>query len=187
MTDTLRFHVDGEPVPKGRARTRLSPFAPAEERFWHRVEKGPTADACWTWVGSRTPAGYGHLHIDGRPMYAHRFSWALNSGGPVPDDQCVLHRCDNPPCVRPDHLFVGTRGDNVRDAASKGRLWAQARPEDVPRGEQHAQAKLTEDIVRKIRERVANGESQRAMSREYGVDRVAIRNVVLRKTWRHVP
>ncbi len=180
----LRFTIPGEPVPKGRARTRLDPFTPAEDRFWHYVEKVPGADACWVWVGSRIISGYGRLNVNGKPTLAHRFSWTLAHGHP--GELCVLHRCDNPPCVRPGHLFLGTRGDNVRDAASKGRLWAQARPQDIPRGEDHAQAKLTEEIVRTIRERVANGGSQRAMAREFGVDRVAIRNVVLRKTWRHV-
>lgn len=76
--------------------------------------------------------------------------------------------------------------DNVRDAASKGRLWAQKRPHDLPRGEDHQWSKLTEESVRHIRAVVASGGSQRAMARLYGVDRVAVRNVVSRKTWRHV-
>jgi hypothetical protein len=163
----------------------LSPFASAEERFLPRVDRSGGPDACWPWHGTKSHDGYGMFHVNGRATYAHRFAWE-RAHGPA-GALCVLHRCDNPPCCNPAHLFLGTRGDNVRDAASKGRLWAQARPQDLARGEAHHQAKLTAGEVIEIRARAAYGESQRALAREFRVDRAAIRNVIQRKTWRHVP
>lgn len=93
-------------------------------RFWSKVLK---TDGCWLWMGARHPQGYGNIGLpkDENGRYpigkAHRVSWELHNG-PIPAGLLVMHRCDNPPCVNPDHLFVGTVGDNVRDSASKGRL-----------------------------------------------------------------
>lgn len=100
----------------------------APERFWARVDK---SGCCWVWTGSCNNKGYGRF--DGE--YAHRFSWRLLSG-PIPDGLNVLHRCDNPPCVRPDHLFLGTVSDNARDMWAKGRGVLQ-RPGVAPRGDAH--------------------------------------------------
>ena len=88
-----------------------------EERFWSHVRK---SDGCWEWIGANT-RGYGSLWMNGRHEKATKISWQINCG-PVPAGMWLLHRCDNPPCVRPDHLFLGTVLDNARDAAKKGRL-----------------------------------------------------------------
>ena len=92
-----------------------------EERFWAKVQK---SDACWGWIGSRQHNGYGYLHFGGKtkrkPLRAHRVSWALHFGE-VPEGLSVLHQCDNPSCVRPDHLFLGDRSANMQDCAAKKR------------------------------------------------------------------
>lgn len=93
----------------------------AQVRFWAKVRRGCE---CWLWLSQRTPGGYGQFHFGPRgtpPWYAHRLSWEL-ANGPVPDGLSVLHHCDTPACVNPQHLFVGTHTDNMRDASRKGRL-----------------------------------------------------------------
>ncbi len=90
------------------------------DRFWARVAVGKP-DECWEWTRYRDRAGYGQAYHEGRDVPAHRLAWILTHG-PIPDGLKVLHRCDYPPCVNPAHLFLGTQGDNVRDAVAKGRL-----------------------------------------------------------------
>lgn len=87
------------------------------ERIWGKVAKGL---GCWEWQGSLSGERYGAAYYKHQRWDAHRLIWTLENG-PIPDGLCVLHRCDNVLCVRPDHLFLGTRGDNNRDAISKGR------------------------------------------------------------------
>lgn len=93
-------------------------------RFWAKVARGSDGE-CWPWTGTRSK-GYGIFHLSRtqskqQTQFAHRFAWEITNG-PVPDKLSVLHHCDNPPCVNPNHLFVGTLGDNLQDARSKGRL-----------------------------------------------------------------
>lgn len=98
----------------------MAKFTPALIRFWEKV-RSDSPQACWEWIGRRLPFGHGHFDVaHGQPMLAHRYSWELVNGT-IPDDLCVLHRCDNPPCVNPAHLFLGTRTDNNRDKSAKGR------------------------------------------------------------------
>lgn len=98
------------------------------ERFWAKVEKRGPAE-CWLWLASRNAQGYGKFSVaSGRGhMGAHRAVWELVNGA-VPDGLWVLHRCDNPPCVNPAHLFLGTCRDNHLDMVAKGRHWAQKNP-----------------------------------------------------------
>lgn len=93
-------------------------------RFWSKVDKGP---GCWTWTGATQNYGYGAVTIHGLTRRAHRVSWEL-AHGPIPDGLHVCHRCDNPPCVNPDHLFLGTAQDNVDDKDAKGRGRNQVGP-----------------------------------------------------------
>jgi hypothetical protein len=97
--------------------------SPIEEkiirRFWSRVAAGKP-DECWCWIGSKTPLGYGHMRIGKQNAYSHRISWVLHNGF-IPDGLVVCHKCDNPSCVNPTHLFLGTMKDNTQDSIKKGR------------------------------------------------------------------
>lgn len=99
------------------------PKMAADERFWSKVSKG---DGCWEWQAGRLPTGYGRFSDKGVEYKAHRFSWALAHGA-IPEGMLICHRCDNPRCVRPDHLFLGTNSDNQRDMVNKNRgRWKRA-------------------------------------------------------------
>lgn len=150
-----------------------------EERFWAKVNKTTT---CWLWTGSLTkpaPIGYGRFHFNGRLILSHVYSYELHVGV-VPSDMKVLHTCDTPACVNPDHLFLGTQQVNVLDMTTKGRGVCL-------RGSAHLKAKLNEEIVRQARERHSKGEPIAVMAREFGVSHPAMRNACLGKTWRSVP
>lgn len=169
------------------------------QRFWKKVRQaGP--DECWEWMRARTARGYGQIGVNGRVCYAHRLSYELTYGS-IPDGLQVLHRCDNPPCVNPAHLFLGTQKINMQDCSNKNRLGAQQHPELMPRGdrngmrtrpetrsrgENNGQSRLTEQGVRDIRQQHAQGASQRALARQYQVDKSTIADVVNRKTWQHI-
>lgn len=102
------------------------PARPLADRFWPKVRK---SDGCWEWTRATTTHGYGKFSVATAVWdRAHRVAWKLTNG-PIPDGMFVCHHCDNPLCVRPDHLFLGTHGDNMRDASTKGRMpgWNAAR------------------------------------------------------------
>lgn len=151
-----------------------------EERFWPKVQKSPEADGCWLWMGRRVHlrGGYGVMRAGPKGtgvVLAHRVAYKITYG-PIPAGLHVCHRCDNPPCVRPDHLFLGTPAENMADAAQKGRAASgersgpQKHPERMPRGEKHASAKLTDAQVQEIR-RLAEETSlsQREIAARFGV------------------
>lgn len=153
-------------------------------RFWGRVRKDP--GGCWLWTGPTDNRGYGRATVRRRTvMLAHRAAWLITLGE-LEDDRCVLHRCDTPKCVNPAHLFLGDRGDNARDMASKGRQWLQQRPDLALRGESHPGTFLTEEQVREIRRRRSRGERLRPLSQEFGATETTISNIARRVTWAHV-
>jgi hypothetical protein len=146
------------------------------EAFWARVTK-QDGDGCWEWRGSKLKFGYGAAWHLGRASGAHRVAWRL-AHGPIPDGLYVLHRCDNPACARPDHLFLGTHADNMADMARKGRQ---------RRGEANLSSRLSVNAVRAIRRRYeGGGESHRSLARTFGVAPNAIRKIVKRHTWAEV-
>lgn len=138
--------------------------------FWEHVAK---SNNCWTWTAGTDKDGYGKFQ-GGR---AHRASYEM-ANGEIPDHLCVLHRCDNPPCVRPDHLFLGTNRENMDDKIRKGRQF---------RGEQlKGLCKLSEHKVRQIRQLAKDGNTHQAIADQFGVDRTNIGFVVRRETWAHI-
>jgi hypothetical protein len=162
-------------------------------RFWARVDK--SGDGCWPWLGAANTNGYGILEIGGgRRTTAHRVARML-AMGEIPEGLFVCHRCDNPGCMRPDHLFLGTPGDNMRDKAAKGRgnaptgerHGAHTQPDRILRGEARPQAKLTTADVAEIRRRGMAGDAKKAIARDYGVAPRTVRDVVRRRRWAHVP
>lgn len=154
----------------------------AEDRFWSQVTKSYAR--CWIWTGDRL-GHYGRFYVGNRrAVSAHRYAYEL-ARGPIPRGMYVCHHCDNPVCVRPDHLFLGTPKDNAVDMFRKGRARPNKLPPQPP-GEEHAMAKLTEDQVRQIRADYKGGESQRSIGKRYGVTRSTIQLIVTGKRWAHV-
>lgn len=154
-----------------------------EYRFWKHVRK---TDGCWEWTGYLS-RGYGRLRLNDKRrsrVMAHRFSWELHRG-PIPGGMLVCHHCDNPRCVRPDHLFIGTHSDNSLDSVAKGRNYKGTRAS--LKGEAHPMVKLTEQQVHAIRQEYADGHSfQREIAARYGVTKTTIGQIVRRDTWKHI-
>lgn len=162
------------------------------DRFWSRVAKG-APDECWPWQYGTNSDGYGNFKLnDGSQIGSHRFSWSLENG-PIPDGMHVLHSCDNPPCVNQNHLFLGNQEINVADMMSKGRGnkssgddWYKRQGQQA-RGERIARAIFTESDVISIRAKVSAGQTVASLAREMSVNDSAIRHIVKRRSWKHVP
>lgn len=150
---------------KGQAPWNKGVRQPVSVRFWAKVDKRGS-DECWPWTANRDGDGYGQLTVlegDRRTTEkAQRVSWRL-ANGPIPDGMLVLHRCDNPPCVNPAHLFLGTHRDNVADCDAKGR---------------RAQATFDRRAADEVRRRHASGESQVSLAASYGTSRITIWRIV---------
>ena len=144
------------------------------ERFWHYVQK---TSGCWYWVGYKDPQGYGRLHIDGRPELAHRLSWKIHDGD-IPQNKHILHECDNPACVNPDHLYIGNQLSNMQDMWRRGR----AKPGHLV-GEKHGMSKLTEAQVRDIRKSDKPGT---ALATRYGISTTTICDIRKGRIWKHI-
>ena len=146
-------------------------------RFWGNVLK---TDTCWIWQGSRHRRGYGRFAVTSagvtKTRPAHRFAWEI-AKGPIPRGLLVCHHCDNPACVRPGHLFLGTNADNMADMKRKARS---------ARGERNKAAKLTETQVREIRRRYRFGGPVKALARQFGVCVTTIQKVARGRRWNHV-
>jgi len=149
--------------------------------FWAKVKNGPVLrpelGPCWIWTGAKTRGGYGTLRRRPRgSIRAHRFAWEITYGE-LPRDVEACHLCDNPPCVRPDHLFRGTKLENMQDCSAKGRAFAHG-PELRPG------AKLTPDQVAEIRQKyLAGGVLQRELAAQFGVNQQSVSNIVRGETW----
>ncbi|MCK5341972.1 MAG: HNH endonuclease [Candidatus Heimdallarchaeota archaeon] len=144
----------------------------ALDRFWEKVNiKGP--DECWDWIAKHKVGRYGRFHLNNKDEMAHRFSWVIHNGQ-IPEEMDVLHHCDNPSCVNPAHLFLGTHQDNMRDALRKGRLQV---------GETCHRSKLTEKQVLEIR---SSSESPIILAKRHGICDRNIHYIKNRETWKHI-
>ncbi len=143
------------------------------ERFWSKVEVHGS-DECWEWTAYKDP--YGQIWAWGKQRKTHRISWGLHYGA-IPDGMCICHHCDNPGCVNPAHLFLGTKADNNADMCAKGRQVV---------GEKQHLAKLTQEQVLEIRRLYAQGMSQGELGKCYGVHQVNVGFIVRRETWKHI-
>lgn len=162
-----------------------------EERFWKRVEKLPSG--CWEWSGARTWSNYGLISGYGSPggMKAHRASWIVHNG-PIPEGMFVCHKCDNPPCCNPDHLFLGTPKENTHDAIQKGRM---CKPEKMRvtalkyniRGEKHCCAKLTDLDALVIKNcATKRGVRTKDLAEWFRISESTICDIKAGRTWKHV-
>lgn len=165
---------------RGPSRKRIVYVMPSlNERFWSKVRR-TDANSCWNWTAGLSKDGYGKLSIgrENTGARAHRVAWAITFG-PIPTGLHVLHRCDNPKCCNPRHLFLGTNDDNVRDRNLKGRHRTCG-----PRGASfNARRKLTEANVRAIRARLEAGDEPKAIAPEFGVTQQNIIAIKNRRTW----
>lgn len=137
---------------------------------------------CLEWFGTTTRGGYGLIRNGEKNVLTHRAAWQLKNGA-IPDGLRVLHKCDNPPCINPDHLFLGTQSDNMLDMAKKGRHRSKTAPDSVQRGERHYAAKLSTRSAEEIRFRKSAGESQRSIAISLGISEATVSLVVNGKRW----
>lgn len=174
QTDVKRGYVRGVPVRYLPRHKRPPVRAPLTVKdFWRNVLK---TDTCWLWLGPQGRRGYGETTLGRKRYTPHRLSWVLSYGG-IPSGLDVCHHCDVPNCVRPDHLFVGTRQQNLLDSVAKDRFQM---------GERHYRTMLTNAQVCEMRRRFQNGETQVSLARSYGVSLGAVHRIVRRTNWKHL-
>jgi len=164
----------GSPEPKKYAQE------PMEVRFWNFVNK-LTDDECWSWIGNTMSNGYGRFSIGAKSKGsdgAHRVSWRLANNKDIPKGWHVMHKCDNPSCVNPNHLTIGTPKENTADMIAKGRKRTVS-----PKGELNGKSLLNEEQVRTIR---ASTLSHAVLARELGVSPNCVRGVRTGRTWTHI-
>lgn len=170
----------------------IDPLNPEQiNRFRNWTKICDSDDECWPWIGPLNDRGYGQIRIGKRMCKAHRIAWIITYGRD-PHPKCVLHTCDNPPCVNPKHLWLGTVGDNNHDMAKKGRSKrgdlnpARLHPELMERGEQRYNAKMTEEKVRELRRLRSEGWQYKDLIQKFGIDLKTAWLIIERKAWKHV-
>lgn len=165
--------IDWEKASKESDEADLAHLA----RFLQHVDVRGKGE-CWTWTGNKPDGRYGHFSIGGNIKKAHRWIYELCCGE-ISEGLVIRHKCDNPQCVNPAHLTIGTTKDNVADREARGRGADR-------RGEKHPLARLTSDDVLAIRKKYSLGITQEALSKEYDVKRQQIGKIIRRQNWRHI-
>lgn len=164
-------HMRGITKTENRQRLGLNN---TEDMFWLLVDSSKGEESCWEWVGPRTKRGYGSFKLFGKTWPASRLAFYLTTKR-LP--KCVCHKCDNPPCCNPKHLFEGDHAINSRDMIEKGRM---------PRGSQRAWAKLTEKDVLEIRKRKELGDTLATLAKDYGIAFQTVSQICRKEIWKHV-
>jgi len=175
------MHPHDTTTPRRKNANRVYKRTAPAERFWRQVDRSGGPDACWPYLGTKTDKGYGVFRIDSKPggrLGAHRFALQQALGRDISDGSFACHRCDNPSCCNPAHLFEGTQVDNMADMKRKGRA-PDPRRIGGPRT-------LTEDQVREIRSRCERGEKHQEIADAFGVTRTLITQIRSRRKWAHV-
>ncbi len=148
-----------------------------KKRFWDKVDR---SGHCWNWTAGKAGKGYGSFWLEGKNVRAHRFVYSLLYGN-IPDGLFICHHCDNPLCVKPSHLFLGTNSDNIRDSVAKGGCRT---PRNI--GEKNANSKLCENDVREIRRLCSLGVRQNLLAKMWEISNAHISCIVHRKWWSHI-
>jgi hypothetical protein len=170
-----RFDMKGRERRFVRGHDNRGKTIPIELRFWPFVKKTET---CWFWTKQKDKDGYGKIWFEGKTVRTHRVSWMLDKGEMPPVDRMVLHSCDNPACVNPEHLSLGDVILNAQDALSRDRY---------RRGQTHSMSKLTEEDVREIRMlSEQGGTTRRQLADRFHTTPENINAIVRRRTWKHV-
>jgi len=149
-----------------------------KKRFFDKVEIPEDTSKCWIWTGSIGGCRYGGFLFNGKVDLAHRVSWMIHNGK-IPDGMCVCHHCDNTKCVNPEHLFVGTQIDNIKDMCQKNRQRSLS-------GESNPQAKMTDLIVKEIKELYKIGMKTCEISVLLNINRSTIENIKYGRRWKHI-
>jgi len=147
-------------------------------RFWDKVDV-QAKEECWNWLAGKCDDGYGKYWLNGLSVSTHILSYKECNHVTDLDGLCVLHKCDNPSCVNPKHLFLGTVADNNRDRAEKKRS-------NPAKGSMVKTSKLTEELVIYIREQLSNGRLQKSLATELGVSKANISLIATRRAWAHI-
>ena len=162
-----------------QAKPEIKPSQSDIDRFWEKVDTSGGEDSCWNWTNGKDEKGYGKFWFIDDTIGAHRFSWYLANGKIQLDASHICHKCDNPSCVNPNHLFAGTCIDNVLDMMIKGRMLI---------GEKCGASKLSEEEVCQIRILYAMGNTtSRKLGKQFNVGKSTILRILRGKTWSHLP
>lgn len=172
-THYYRLLRHGDPVA-----TKIAPKGTPDRERLERYGKR-TPSGCIEWSGARNQSGYGKYQQNGKTRPAHRVAWEVHNRRSIPVGMQVCHRCDNPPCINPEHLFVGTGADNARDCVAKGRKFHTI-------GERHGMAKLTDSDIRVIRSRLNKGASYPTIAGEFAISTTTVWRIANDHSWSHV-